>query len=201
MDEKQTSQASISANKRVAFACVGVFCLMVGLSFAAVPLYRIFCQVTGFGGTTRVAEAAPDMSARKAGEVYVRFDANVSPSLPWKFEPLQRVMKVKLGEPVLAHYRATNESDHDVMGTATFNVTPDAAGYFFNKIQCFCFSEQKLAAGESVNMPVTFFVDPSIADDLDARNITTITLSYTFFPKTEPKLSKNSGEASKSNPG
>jgi len=202
MDQTPRTEAeSRRANKRIAFACAGVFCLMVGLSFAAVPLYRIFCQVTGFGGTPQVAAAAPDMSARKAGEIYVRFDANVSPSLPWKFEPLQRVMKVKLGEPVLALYRATNESGHDVTGTATFNVTPEASGYFFNKIECFCFTEQTLAAGQSINMPVTFFVDPAIAEDLDARNITTITLSYTFFPKANPQLSKNAGETPGGNPG
>ena len=199
--EQSKETGAKRANRRVAIACLGVFCLMVGISFAAVPLYRIFCQTTGFAGATRIADAAPDMTGRKAGEIYVRFDANVSPDMPWTFEPLQRVMKVKLGEPVLAHYRATNQADHDVVGTATFNVTPDAAGYFFNKIQCFCFSEQKLAAGQSINMPVTFFVDPGIADDLEARNISTITLSYTFFPKAEAKVSKSTDETSKSNPG
>jgi len=197
----QTEAESRRANKRIAFACASVFCLMVGLSFAAVPLYRIFCQVTGFGGTTQVAAAAPDMSGREAGEIYVRFDANVSPNLPWKFEPLQRVMKVKVGEPILAHYRATNQSNYDVTGTATYNVTPDASGYFFNKIECFCFTEQTLAAGQSINMPVTFFVDPSIAEDFDTKNITTITLSYTFFQKANPQLSKNTRETSDGNPG
>jgi cytochrome c oxidase assembly protein subunit 11 len=199
--EQGRAKSDKNANRRVAFACLGVFCMMVGISFAAVPLYRIFCQATGFAGTTRVATAAPDMTDREAGEIYVRFDANVSSDMPWVFEPVERVMKVKLGEPMLAHYRATNQSDHDVVGTATFNVTPDAAGYFFNKIQCFCFVEQKLAAGQSIDMPVTFFVDPDIAKDMEARNITTITLSYTFFPKSSPKLSKSTLDASKGNPG
>lgn len=137
------------------------------------------------------------MTGRKTGEIYVRFDANVSPDLLWGFEPVQRVV-VKLGEPTLAHYRAANQSDHAVVGTATFNVTPDAWSYFFNKIQCFCFTEQKLAAGQSVDMPVTFFVDPGIADDLEAKSITTITLSYTFFPS-NTKLSNR--DVSKGNPG
>jgi cytochrome c oxidase assembly protein subunit 11 len=201
MTEDRRNQQNARANRRIVTACLVAFCAMVGVSFASVPLYRIFCQATGFAGTTRVAKAAPDMVGRKAGEIYVRFDANVSPELPWKFEPLQRVIKVKLGEPVLAHFRATNEGDKDLTGTATFNVTPDAAGYFFNKIQCFCFTEQKLAAGQTIDMPVTFFVDPGIASDIEGKTVTTITLSYTFFPKSAAKLSKSSESAPKNNPG
>ena len=153
---------------------------MVGLAFASVPLYRLFCQVTGFDGTTMRAAAAPGPIAGK--EISVRFDATVSPALPWKFQPEASRMTVTLGEREIAFYTARNLSAREVVGTATFNVSPVQAGKYFSKIQCFCFSEQVLRPGEDVRMPVVFFVDPKILDDPQAREISEITLSYTFYP-------------------
>jgi cytochrome c oxidase assembly protein subunit 11 len=151
------------------------------LAFAAVPLYRAFCRVAGIGGTTQVAAAAPARASDRT--IAVRFDANVVRGLPWRFEPAQREMRVHLGEQSLAVYRATNDSDEPVVGTATFNVTPAKAGRYFDKIQCFCFAEQRIEPGQSVDLPVSFFVDPAIAADPNTFEIGTITLSYTFFRK------------------
>ena len=153
---------------------------MVAMSFAAVPLYRIFCQVTGYGGTTRQAAAAPAETIDRF--VMVRFDANVANRLGWSFRPLEREVKLRLGEIGEVAFLAVNRSAVTTTGTATFNVTPADAGTYFNKIACFCFTEQTLAAGQSAEMPVTFFVDPAFAGDPDLATITTITLSYTFFP-------------------
>ena len=155
---------------------------MTGLAFASVPLYRLFCQVTGFDGTTRVAAegAAPGPVAGKS--VSVRFDANTAPSLPWRFVPERSRETVAIGERDMAFYTARNLSARAVTGTATFNVTPVKAGRYFTKIQCFCFNEQTLRPGEEVRMPVVFYVDPKIADDPDAGRISEITLSYTFYP-------------------
>ncbi len=164
----------------LAFALAGVVAGMLGLSFAAVPLYRIFCQVTGFGGTTQRADSAPNQILDR--KIAVRFDANVAKGMGWKFRPVQTVVETKIGETVLAFYEARNPTSKAVRGTATFNVTPEAAGSYFAKIECFCFTEQLLKPGESADMPVTFFIDPEIVNDPDARNITEITLSYTFFP-------------------
>lgn len=152
---------------------------MLGLSFAAVPFYRMFCQVTGYNGTTQRAAAAPARVIDRY--VTVRFDSNISPALNWEFQPEQREIRLKIGENKLAFYRATNRSDKPLTGTATFNVTPEAVGGYFDKIQCFCFTEQTLAPGETAEMPVSFFIDPAIMDDPDARDFTEITLSYTFF--------------------
>jgi cytochrome c oxidase assembly protein subunit 11 len=157
---------------------------MVGLAYASVPLYRIFCQATGFGGTTQRAEAAPGKTLDR--RITIRFDANTAPSLPWTFEPVQRSLEVKVGEENFAYYRATNKSDHAVTGSAVFNVAPDTAGAYFNKIQCFCFTQQTLKAGETIELPVSFFVDPAIVDDHGLDNVNTITLSYTFYPADEP---------------
>lgn len=152
---------------------------MVGLSFAAVPLYRIFCARTGFAGTPQRAAAAP---SNVTGEIVrVRFDANVSPGLNWSFAPVQREMALHIGENKLAFFRATNLSSQTLTGTATFNVTPDIMGAYFTKIQCFCFQEQTLKPGETVDMPVSFYVDPAVLKDPDAKNIRDIALSYTFF--------------------
>jgi cytochrome c oxidase assembly protein subunit 11 len=169
-------------NHRVAAYCIGGVAAMAALTAAAVPLYRLYCQVTGTGGTTQRAERASDIVLDKI--MTVRFDSNVSKELPWRFEPVVRTLDVKLGETTLAFYRATNTSDKTVKGTAIFNVSPDVAGIYFNKIECFCFKEQTLAAGESIEMPVSFFVDPKIAGDRDAAHIKEITLSYTFYPVT-----------------
>jgi cytochrome c oxidase assembly protein subunit 11 len=163
----------------VALTLVGLVAGMVGLSFAAVPLYRIFCQATGYGGVPQRADVAPDTVLDRT--ISIRFDANVDRGLPWKFEPVQRVMDVRIGESALAFFKATNTSDKPVTGTAGFNVAPVIAGRYFTKIECFCFTKQTLAAGESIEMPVTFFVDPKIVDDESAMNISEITLSYTFY--------------------
>ena len=156
-----------------------VLLAMGGLVYASVPLYRLFCQVTGFGGTTRIAEAPPGV----AGEaiVTVRFNADVNRALPWTFRPAQREISIRVGEEALVYYVARNDAEVPITGTSTFNVTPPRAGRYFNKIECFCFTEQRLLPGESVNMAVSFFVDPEIVDDPDHRDLKTITLSYTFF--------------------
>lgn len=152
---------------------------MVGMAYASVPLYRIFCQVTGFGGTTQVATQGADRVLERS--MTVRFDANVNPELAWSFEPAQRSMKMKVGETHLAFFRATNNGNETLVGTATFNVTPDKAGLYFDKIDCFCFTEQVLRPGETADMPVSFYLDPDLADDRKMDGVTTITLSYTFF--------------------
>jgi cytochrome c oxidase assembly protein subunit 11 len=152
---------------------------MLGLTAASVPLYRLFCQVTGYGGTTQIAGALPDEPL--AQTIKVRFNADVDPALPWSFRPLEREIEVRLGEQHLAFYRARNHSDRAVVGQAVYNVTPFKAGVYFDKIACFCFDEQRLAPGEEVDMPVSFFIDPALLDDPNTRDLTTITLSYTFF--------------------
>ena len=156
---------------------------MLGLAFAAVPLYRIFCQVTGFGGTTMKADAAP---GAVAGQVGVRFDANISPTLPWKFESEQATVNIHPGARTTIYYRATNYTARKTVGTATFNVTPSQAGKYFSTIECFCFTEQTLKGGESVRMPVVFYVDPKLREDPATRHIDEITLSYTFYPVENP---------------
>jgi cytochrome c oxidase assembly protein subunit 11 len=167
-------------NLRVAVVAASVAAGMVGASYAAVPLYRLFCQVTGFGGTTQRAAAAPETASEKT--IVIRFDANISPALGWSFHAAQTAMTVKVGEQNMAYYRARNTSGKTLTGTAVFNVTPPQAGVYFNKIQCFCFTEQTLSPGESVEMPVSFFVDPDMLDDPNAAGIKEITLSYTFYP-------------------
>ena len=178
-------QADRSKNIRVAVIAAGVAAGMVGMSYAAVPLYRLFCQVTGFGGTTQRAEAAPASATDHM--VSVRFDANTSANLHWSFHAVQTSMTVKVGEQNMAFYKATNVSDQPITGSAVFNVTPVQAGIYFNKIQCFCFTEQTLQPGESIEMPVSYFVDPDMLQDPDTQNIKEITLSYTFYPVDKPK--------------
>ncbi|WP_295556413.1 cytochrome c oxidase assembly protein [uncultured Hyphomicrobium sp.] len=168
------------SNRGVVLFCLTALVTMGAATWAAVPLYRLFCQVTGFGGTPMRADRAPDRIVDRT--ITVRFDANVVPGMPWSFEPVQRTLEVKLGENALAFYKAHNTSNETVKGSASFNVSPDNAGAYFSKIECFCFTEQTLAAGESVDMPVSFFVDPKMLDDRDARVIKEITLSYTFYP-------------------
>jgi len=165
----------------VGLLLAGLVVTMVGVSFAAVPLYRIFCQVTGYGGTTQSSDIAPATVLDQV--MTVRFDSNVNRGLAWDFSPAEVSQEIKIGETGLAFYRATNLSDKVLVGTATFNVTPQAAGYYFTKIDCFCFTEQVLQPGETVDMPVTYFIDPEIVDDKNLTNVNTITLSYTFFPK------------------
>jgi cytochrome c oxidase assembly protein subunit 11 len=167
-----------------AAACTVFVAAMVGASFAAVPLYRIFCQATGYNGTVQRATAAPAKTLDRY--VTVRFDTNVGNGLGWSFRPLQRSVRVKLGEIGTASFLAENRMDAPSTGSAVFNVSPDAAGAYFNKISCFCFTEQTIAAGKRAEMPVTFFVDPAMVDDVDMSNIDTITLSYTFYPAATP---------------
>lgn len=164
----------------VAISLTAVVAAMAGLSFAAVPLYRLFCQVTGYGGTTQEVKAAPG----KVGDrvIAIEFNADVSPALPWRFRPVQRRVSPAVGERALVYYRAENLSDKALTGTATFNVTPHKAGVYFDKIECFCFTEQHLGAGESADLPVSFFIDPKIVGDPNLDDVNTITLSYTFFP-------------------
>jgi cytochrome c oxidase assembly protein subunit 11 len=169
-------------NAVVVAALLGILGGIATLVYFAVPLYQLFCQVTGYGGTTRVATAAPD--AAGAAMITVRFDANVAADLPWKFVATKPVT-LRLGEERLVAFEAANLGDEPILGTATFNVTPFKAGEYFNKIQCFCFTEQLLMPGESKEFPVTFFVDPAIADDPNAAEVSAITLSYTFFNKGE----------------
>ncbi len=162
-------------------AIIGV---MTGLVSYSVTIYRLFCQVTGAGGTTQRVGA--DTGPVAAREVTVYFDTNVAPGLPWRFVPLQRAIKVHLGEQALVYFQAENLSDTDIVGHATFNVTPDKAGIYFKKIQCFCFTEERLEAHKKIDMPVTFFVDPRLAEDRGTADVDQITLSYTFFRSARP---------------
>jgi cytochrome c oxidase assembly protein subunit 11 len=166
-------------NKRTALIMAAIVAAMLGLAFASVPLYRNFCEATGFGGTPLRAEQAPGAAA---GQVGVRFDANIHPGLPWRFEPEQTTVRIKPGAQTRIFYKAQNLSARPWTGQAVFNVSPDQAGKYFKKIQCFCFTEQTLKAGETVDMPVLFFVDPKIKQDPDTKDIDEITLSYTFYP-------------------
>jgi cytochrome c oxidase assembly protein subunit 11 len=183
-------------HRTLAAWCGALVVGMVGLAYASVPLYRLFCQATGFDGTPRIATKASTTVLDKT--IVVRFDANVTPGLPWRFEPVQNTMEVKIGENNLAFFRATNISDHPVHGTAIYNVFPEIAAVYFNKVQCFCFTEQVLEPGQSMEFPVSFFIDPQIVNDKDARNVTHIALSYTFNPMPVPKAGvaeKRSGSA------
>ena len=170
-------------NTRTALMMALMAAAMVGLAFASVPLYRLFCEVTGLGGTTQRAERAPGAIA---GQVGVRFDANIHPGLPWRFEPVQRTVRIAPGARTQIFYRATNLTARATTGTAVFNVTPTKAGQYFSKIECFCFTEQTLKPGQSVKMPVVFFVDAEIRNDPDTSDIDEITLSYTFYPVETP---------------
>ena len=169
-------------NRRSALMAALMALFMVGLGFASVPLYRLFCQVTGFAGTTGRADASDVPWKPAAGTMLVRFDANVNSGLPWRFRPEKNVEQVRIGERLMAFYIAENLSDRPVTGRATYNVSPDQAGGHFKKIDCFCFTEQTLQPGERVRMPVIYFVDPEILKDEEAKELQQITLSYTFYP-------------------
>ena len=175
----------LSRNNRVAASCLAVVIGMTGLAYAAVPLYDLFCRVTGYGGTPQRAEAAPGAVSDRV--ITVRFDTNIDRELPWSFQPEQRSVQVKVGENRLVFFRAVNNSNRPIVGHATFNVVPDRAGRYFSKIQCFCFTEQRLDPGQSVEMPVSFFIAPEILDNRDGDNIHEITLSYTFYPAANRK--------------
>ena len=174
-----------SRDKMVAMACGLCVAGMVGAAYAAVPFYNWFCKVTGFNGTTQVATAAP--GAVLDQKITVRFDANTGPGLPWRFEPEQRTIEVRLGEVVTVNYLVVNETARSITASAAYNVTPLTMGAYFQKINCFCFTEQTLKPGEKREMPVVFYIDPSMAKDADGSTINTITLSYTFYPVREPQ--------------
>lgn len=163
---------------------VSIIIVMIGLSYAAVPLYRLFCQATGFGGTTQSVDTFSEKMNKlevKDRYITVKFNANLNDNMPWVFQPAQSELKILVGETALAFYKAYNPTDKPVVGIATYNVTPQKAGYYFNKIQCFCFEEQRLKSNELIEMPVFFFIDPEILDDPKMDDVDTITLSYTFF--------------------
>lgn len=179
----------VDKKSRTVVVLVCVIAAMATLVGFSVPLYRLFCAATGYNGTTqRVADDAGTISPRT---VTVQFSTSVAPNLPWRFKPVQRAVTVHLGEDKLVYFSATNISDQPVVGHATFNVTPDKIGLYFDKIQCFCFSDERLAPGKTVLMPVDFFVDPALAKDPEANDVTTVTLSYTFFRADKPDVIRN----------
>jgi cytochrome c oxidase assembly protein subunit 11 len=179
------SRRGLGRDAMVAAICGFVVVLMVGASYAAVPFYNWFCRATGFNGTTQVATAAPAF-APLARKIAVRFDSNVAGGLPWKFEPEQTEIEIRIGEVVTVYYTVTNQSARSTTGQAAYNVAPLTVGKYFQKINCFCFTEQTMAPGEVRQMPVVFYVDPSVVEDSDNDGLNTITLSYTFYPVREP---------------
>jgi cytochrome c oxidase assembly protein subunit 11 len=183
--EPMAAGRGLGRDATVAAICGFVVVLMVGASFAAVPFYNWFCRTTGFNGTTQVATSAPT-GAPLARKIAVRFDSNVAGGLPWKFEPEQTEIEIRIGEVVTVFFNVTNQSARTTTGQAAYNVAPLTVGAYFQKINCFCFTEQTLAPGEKREMPVVFYVDPSIVKDSDNDGLNTITLSYTFYPLREP---------------
>lgn len=181
----EVSTPPLISHRNTLIACVALVCVMVGAAYAAVPLYRLFCKLTGFGGTTQVAATAPENIL--AQTISVRFDANVAPGLPWNFKAETPVTALKIGETATIFYRITNKATEAVTAQATYNVQPDLAGRYFNKLQCFCFSDLTLKPGETLDVPVVFFVDPALVSDEDIARLDTITLSYTFFPSKNRK--------------
>src|SRR5579871_4423632 len=192
VNQHQVSAASSSASRRgltrdavVASICGFVVVLMVGAAYAAVPFYNWFCRATGFNGTTQVATSAPT-GAPLARRIAIRFDSNVAGGLPWKFEPEQTEIEIRIGEVTTVFYKVTNQSARTTTGQAAYNVAPLTVGAYFEKINCFCFTEQTMAPGETRQMPVVFYVDPSIVKDSENDTLNTITLSYTFYPVRDP---------------
>jgi cytochrome c oxidase assembly protein subunit 11 len=182
---RKTAARRLTRDALVASICGLVVVLMVGASYAAVPFYNWFCRATGFNGTTQVATSAP-AGAPLARRITVRFDANVAPGLPWKFEPEQNAIEVNIGQVVTVFYTVTNQSARSTTAQAAYNVAPLAVGAYFQKINCFCFTEQTMAAGEKREMPVVFYVDPALAADHENDGLNSITLSYTFYPVRDP---------------
>jgi cytochrome c oxidase assembly protein subunit 11 len=182
----------LNKNSRLLLTLTLFVCAMIGIAYASVPLYTIFCRATGLGGTTQRASVAP--TETKNRYITVSFDSNVDPALPWDFGPLVKNVRVKLGEVTTIKYHARNNGDKTLTGTATFNIQPSKAGLYFEKIQCFCFTKQVLKPGQDLELPVKFFVDPALADDRENDDVTDITLSYTFFPaKDQGKADSTAG--------
>jgi cytochrome c oxidase assembly protein subunit 11 len=198
---KTASRRTLTRDAVVASICGFVVVLMVGASYAAVPFYNWFCRATGFNGTTQVATSAPS-DAPRARKIAVRFDANVGPGLPWKFEPEQNEIEVRIGEVVTVFYTVTNQAARATAGVAAYNVAPLTVGAYFQKINCFCFTEQTMGPGEKREMPVVFYVDPALAKDSENDTLKTITLSYTFYPVRDPApkpLAAGEGDKRKGN--
>lgn len=190
-----------AANRRVGALAALMAVVMVGLAYAAVPLYRMFCEATGFGGTTQVASAVPLNTSVTGRSIKVRFDSNTAPGLDWRFRPKATEVSIPIGEKRLGFYTASNRGSTPITGRAVYNVSPDIAGRYFIKIDCFCFTEQTLAAGETVDMPVSYYIDPAILDDPAASKVDEITLSYTFYPVDNPSPVTLSGAAKRTNAG
>jgi cytochrome c oxidase assembly protein subunit 11 len=184
-NKQKPTTPRLSRDAVVAASCGAVVALMVGASYAAVPFYNWFCRATGFNGTTQVATSAPT-AAPLARRIAVRFDSNVAAGLPWKFEPEVTEIEVNIGQVVTVYYRVTNQSARTTTGQAAYNVAPLTVGAYFQKINCFCFTEQTFAPGEKREMPVVFYVDPALVNDSDNDGLNTITLSYTFYPVRDP---------------
>jgi len=185
---------NLSNNARLGLACGAFFFVMVGAAFAAVPLYKMFCQATGFGGAVRQAKAAPRQILDR--KVKIRFDTNVR-DMPWTFTADQTTQDVRIGDTGLAFFKVTNTSDRAVTGRAAYNVLPEQAGAYFQKLECFCFTDQTLKPGETRDFPVVYFVDPRFADDFETKGASEITLSYTFFPTTNSPVASTSGGPAK----
>jgi len=199
MHEQLNRQSQRRRNRRdiaVAFACGAFVATMVGVSYAAVPLYSWFCRTTGYGGTTQVAKSAPTHISNRT--ITVRFDSNVAAGLPWRFEPERRTIDVKLGEVVTVYYAVTNEAARVTAGQAGYNVSPSTVGIYFEKINCFCFTEQTMKPGEKRDMAVVFYVDPKLAEDAEQNGVNLITLSYTFYPVKVPDQAADSAAPGKS---
>lgn len=182
--ERPPLDPQMRRNRNMAIVCGLIFFGMIGAAYAAIPIYRAFCQVTGYGGTIRRAEAAPDKLSDQ--KLTVAFDTNVR-GLPWDFSAEQRAQTLRIGETKLAFFKVTNHADHPITARAVFNVSPDQAGTYFRKLQCFCFSDQTVGAGQTVEMPVLYFVDPKFAQDINTKGVTDVTLSYTFYPAVDAK--------------
>src|SRR2546423_15056031 len=200
-DPPRASRPSLRRDAAVAAICGFVVVLMVGASYAAVPFYNWFCRATGFNGTTQVATSAP-ASSPLSRKIAVRFDANVAPGLPWKFEPEQTEIELNIGQVATVFYTVTNQSARTTTGQAAYNVAPLTVGAYFQKINCFCFTEQAMAPGEKRQMPVVFYVDPALAADAENDGLNTITLSYTFYPVRDPvarPLAAGEGDRRKGN--
>lgn len=195
MSSTEPSDPKKKSNARLGAICAALFVGMIGAAYASVPLYQTFCQVTGFGGTVRRAEVAPDAVLGKT--LTIRFDANVRGDLPWTFTADQTSQTVKIGETKLAFFKVTNNSDKPVTARAVYNVVPEQAGAYFEKLQCFCFDDQTIAAGATVEMPVLYFVDPEYAKDINTKGKPEVTLSYTFYPAVDAPQQAEAPKADK----